>query len=119
MLLTGCRCDEWASARWSWIDTQDALMVIQVGEYKSEHVHVVPLFTAAQEILKSIPGLQGGDYLLSITQGRVPIQGVSKYFSSRLSDAILAITGAKFPKKIHFSRSAANGRHSFSGEPRR
>jgi len=100
MLLTGCRCDEWASARWSWIDTQEALMVIPAGEYKSDHVHVVPLVNAAQEILKSIPRPEGGQYLLSSTQGRVPIQGVSKYFSSRLADEILALTGSKFPKKF-------------------
>jgi integrase len=30
----------------------------------------------------------------------VPMQGVSKYFNTRLPDAILALTGSKFPKKF-------------------
>ncbi len=100
MLLTGCRCNEWASARTSWIDMDEALMVIPATAYKSNHVHVVPLVPAAYEILRAIPTPQKGDYLLSSTQGLVPMQGVSKYFNTRLPDAILAITGTKFSKKF-------------------
>ena len=100
MLLTGCRCNEWASARTSWIDMNEGLMVIPATAYKSNHVHVVPLVPAAYEILRAIPTPQKGDYLLSSTQGLVPMQGVSKYFNTRLPDAILAITGSKFPKKF-------------------
>lgn len=100
MLLTGCRCDEWASARVSWIDTDQALMVIPAGEYKSDHVHVVPLVSQAMEILKRIPKPKNGEYLLSSTDGRAPIQGVPKYFQTRLLDAILAVTGEKFSKKF-------------------
>src|SRR6185437_1871623 len=43
---------------------------------------------------------QQGDYLLSSTDGRAPIQGVPKYFRTRLPDAILAVTGEKFAKKF-------------------
>lgn len=100
MLLTGCRCDEWASARVSWIDTDRALMVIPAGEYKSDHVHVVPLVSQAMEILKRIPKPKNGEYLLPSTDGRAPIQGVPKYFQARLLDAILAITGEKSSKKF-------------------
>jgi len=96
MLLTGCRKDEWASARLKWIDVDQALMVIPAGEYKSDHVHVVPLVTQAVDILKRIPRPRKGDYLLSSTDGRAPIQGVSKFYRTRLADAALAITGAKF-----------------------
>jgi integrase len=60
----------------------------------------VPLVPAAYEILRGIPKPLKGDYLLSSTQGPVPMQGVSKYFNTRLPDAILAITGSKFPKKF-------------------
>jgi len=98
MLLTGCRLDEWASARKAWIDMDEALMVIPAGEYKSDHVHVVPLVPQAIEILKQIPKPQRGDYLLSTTGGRVPIQGIAKYYNTRLADAIVALTGAKFHK---------------------
>ena len=52
------------------------------------------------EILKSIPKPKQGDYLLSSTDGRAPIQGVPKYFRTRLPDAILGVTGEKFAKKF-------------------
>jgi len=100
MLLTGCRCDEWASARLEWLDMDQALMVIPASEYKSDHVHVVPLVARAMEILKSIPKPQHGEYILSSTDGRVQIQGVPKFFRSRLKDAILAVTGEKFAKQF-------------------
>lgn len=73
-------------------------MVIPAGEYKTDHVHVVPLVPQALEILKRIPRPQNGDYLLSSTGGRVPIQGVAKYYNTRLADAIMALTGARFAK---------------------
>jgi len=98
MLLTGCRRDEWASARRTWIDMSEALMVIPAGEYKTDHVHVVPLVPQALEILKRIPKSKNGDYLLSSTGGRVPIKGISKYYNTRLVDAIIALTGARFSK---------------------
>jgi integrase len=98
MLLTGCRCNEWASARTGWIDANEAVMVIPAGEYKTDHVHIVPLVPKALEILKRIPEPHHGDYLLSSTGGRVPIQGVAKYFRTRLPDAIFALRGAKLSK---------------------
>ena len=98
MLLTGCRLDEWASAHKSWIDMSEAVMVIPAGEYKTDHVHIVPLVPQAIEILKRIPKPQNGDYLLSSTGGRVPIQGIAKYFNTRLADAIIALTGEKLSK---------------------
>lgn len=98
MLLTGCRRDEWASARRTWINMSDALMVIPAGEYKTDHVHVVPLVPQALEIIKRIPKSQNGDYLLSSTGGRVPIKGISKYYNTRLADAIIALTRARFSK---------------------
>ena len=100
MLLTGCRRDEWASARRAWIDMSEAVMVIPAGEYKTDHVHVVPLVPQALEILTRIPKPQNGDYLLSSTGGRVPIQGVAKYYNTRLADAIIALTGARFAKEF-------------------
>ncbi|MGH8317595.1 MAG: tyrosine-type recombinase/integrase [Steroidobacteraceae bacterium] len=72
LLLTACRCDEWASARVSWIDMEQALIVIPAGAYKSDHVHVVPLVPQAMEII----------------------------FRTRLPDAILALTGEKFAKQF-------------------
>jgi integrase len=100
MLLTGCRLDEWASAHPAWIDMNEALIVIPADEYKSDHVHVVPLVPRAIEIVKRIPKPSHGDYLLSSTHGRVPIQGISKYYNTRLADAIIAINGGGLSKHL-------------------
>jgi len=100
MLLTGCRLDEWASAQLKWIDADEGLIVIPAGEYKSDHVHVVPLVPQALEIISRIPKPKKGEYLLSSTDGCVPIRGVSKYYRTRLADAILAVTGTRFPKEF-------------------
>jgi integrase len=100
MLLTGCRCNEWASARTQWIDTSEAVMVIPAGEYKTDHVHIVPLVPQALEILKRIPKPHHGDFLLSSTAGRAPIQGVAKYFRTRLPNAIIALIGSNLSKSF-------------------
>ncbi|MGH8200933.1 MAG: tyrosine-type recombinase/integrase [Steroidobacteraceae bacterium] len=100
MLLTGCRLDEWASARTSWIDTNEALIVIPRQGYKSDHVHVVPLVPQAVEILKAIPERKTGDYLLSSDGGRTAISGISKYYRTRLRNAIIANTGSPLAKEF-------------------
>jgi integrase len=100
MLLTGCRSDEWASARRAWIDLDEAMMVIPAGEYKSDRVHIVPLVPQAVEILKRIPTPHRGESLLSSTGGRVPIRGVPKFYNTRLKDAIFALTGSRFSKEF-------------------
>lgn len=100
MLLTGCRLDEWASARHAWIDLSEALIVIPADDYKSDHVHVVPLVPQAIDILKRLKKGRTGDYVLSSTGGDTHIQSVSKYYRTRLRDAIIAQTGAAPPKKF-------------------
>jgi integrase len=100
MLLTGCRTGEWAAAHLEWIDLDQALMVIPASEYKSDHVHVVPLVSQALEIIKRIPKPRAGEYLLSSTRGRAPIQGIAKFYRTRLPDAILAMSGERFSKKF-------------------
>jgi integrase len=52
------------------------------------------------QILKRIPKPHNGEYLLSSTGGRVPIQGIAKFFNTRLADAIVAVTGEKFCKSF-------------------
>lgn len=98
--LTGCRLDELASAQVIWVDMHEALLVVPADGYKSDHVHVVPLVPQAIEILKRIPKPTKGHFLLSSTDGRVPIQGFSKYYRTRLAAAIVANTGERFPKKL-------------------
>lgn len=100
MLLSGCRLDEWASAQDVWIDLDEALMVVPSDSYKSDHVHVVPLVPQAIEILKATPAPTSGPYMLSSTGGRVPIQGISKFFNTQLRDQIIANTGAPLAKHL-------------------
>ena len=100
MLLNGCRLDEVASAQESQIDLEEALHVIPADNYKSDHVHVVPLVPQAIEILKGIPRPTSGPYILSSTGGRTPIQGISKFFSTQLRDQIIANTGAPLSKHL-------------------
>jgi integrase len=100
MLLSACRLDEWASARRSWLDLDEALLVIPADDYKSDHVHVIPLVPQAVELLRRLPAATTGDYVLSSTGGSRPIQGVSKFFNTRLRDEIIAQTGAPLP---HFT----------------
>ena len=94
MLLTGCRLNELASAHGVWVDLDEALMVVPSDSYKSDHVHVVPLVPQAVEILKTIPVPTTGPFLLSSTGGSTPIQGISKFYNTRLRDQIIANTGA-------------------------
>jgi integrase len=91
MLLTGCRPGEWANAVWNWVDLKQALLVIPAEAYKADHVHVVPLVPRAVAILKSIP--RSGQYVLSSTDGRMPVKGIGKFYKQRLPREIIAHTG--------------------------
>ena len=94
MLLTGCRAGEWARAIWQWVDLKQGLLVIPAESYKSDHVHVVPLIAEAVQILEEIPKGGEGDYVLSTTDGTVPIRGIGKFYKTRLPREIIAINGA-------------------------
>ena len=93
MLLTGCRSDELASARGSWIDLKEQLLVVPASDYKSNHVHVVPLVPRAVEILQSLPAAKTGDFILSSDGGKTPIRGIARFFRSRMPKLLLAMTG--------------------------
>jgi integrase len=77
----------------------NSTMLCSVG-YLSDHVHVVPLVPQAVELLRRLPVATKGDYVLSSTGGGRPIQGVSKFFNTRLRDEIIAQTGTPLP---HFT----------------
>jgi integrase len=78
LILTGQRRDEWASARWHWIDADVTRLEIPAEHYKSARPHVVPLSRQAQEIVRSIPRLGLGPYLITTSGGRSPVSGFSK-----------------------------------------
>jgi integrase len=99
-LLTAERLDEWASAKEPEIDLKEALHVIPADNYKSDHVHVVPLVPQAVRILETLRKPTTGPYLLSSTRGSKPIKGVGKFFRTRLQAQIIANTGAKLVKRL-------------------
>jgi hypothetical protein len=84
------------------------LQVIPADNYKSDHVHVMPLVPQVVAILKDIPKPTTGPYLLSSTGGRVPIQGIAKFYQTRLQARILAHTGAKFSKPPDHSNNSTH-----------
>jgi integrase len=100
MLLTGCRRDEWACAERAWIDLEERLMVIPASNYKSDHVHVIPLVPQAIEILRGLPRFTRGPYLLSSRSGEIPIRGVAKLFQTSLADQVLANIGEPLAKHV-------------------
>lgn len=100
MLLDGTRCVEWTLTEESNVDLEEALNVISADNYKSDHVHVVPLVPQAIEILKAMPKPTSGRYLLSTTGGSKPIRGISKFYRTQLRDQIIANTGAPLSKHL-------------------
>lgn len=100
MLLDATRSDEWASTQGSQVDLEEALNVIPADNYKSDHVHVVPLVPQAIEILKAMPAPTTGSYVLSTTGGSKPIRGISKFYRTQLRDQIIANTGAPLSKHL-------------------
>ena len=100
MLLDGTRCVEWTLTEESNVDLEEALNVIPADNYKSDHVHVVPLVPQAIEILKAMPKPISGRYLLSTTGGSKPIRGISKFYRTQLRNQIIANTGAPLSKHL-------------------
>ncbi len=100
MLLDGTRCVEWTLTEESNVDLEEALDIIPADNYKSDHVHIVPLVPQAIEILKAMPKPISGPYLLSTTGGSKPIRGISKFYRTQLRDQIIANTGAPLSKHL-------------------
>jgi integrase len=100
MLLSACRKVEWTQVKQSDVDLKEALMVISADDYKSDHVHVVPLVKQLVAMLSAIPKRMTGPYLFSSSGGDIPIRGVSKFFNTRLRNQIIANTGAPLEKKL-------------------
>jgi integrase len=97
ILLTGCRPGEWAQCRRSYIDLNQAVLVIPAQAYKSDHVHVIPLVPVAAQILAhTLTNYEGrhGDFVFSGTDGRSPVSGWAKGHS-RMMRAMTAVSGER------------------------
>jgi integrase len=76
LLLTGCRVNEIARARWREIN--GSVLTIPPERFKSDTQHLVPLTKEALALLNEIPRFTKGDYLFSTTFGEKPVSGFSK-----------------------------------------
>jgi integrase len=76
-MLTMQRRTEVAGMRWSEIATDLSLWTLPGSRMKSGRPHDVHLSRPTQEILRSIPHVEGCDFVFSTT-GRTPISGISK-----------------------------------------
>lgn len=101
LLLLGVRVNELARARWSefhpqlrkhlreaakakaynWrgVPASVKTWTIPRERVKSDRAHVVPLADDVLEILGSLPHFSGGEYVFSMSDGRAPVNGLSKY----------------------------------------
>jgi integrase len=116
LLLLGVRVNELARARWrefhpqlrkhlreavkakhyNWQTVPAAVKTwtIPRERAKSDREHVVPLANDALEILASLPHFSGGDYVFSMSDGRAPINGLSKYAAKLDAGMLLTLKAA-------------------------
>jgi integrase len=86
LMLTACRESEICSARWPWYDAKAATLLIPPESYKSNRNFLVPLSKAATAIFDSLPRLNGGDFMLSTTNGEKPIAGIARKTLDKLHE---------------------------------
>jgi integrase len=78
LMLTGCRESEICSARRAWYDDKAATLLIPPEQYKSGRNFLVTLPDEAKRIIDDLPRFNGGDFMLSTTNGEKPIAGVAR-----------------------------------------
>ena len=77
-MLTGCRESEICGAQWSEYDAKAGTLLIPPERYKSGRTFLVPLSGQAKAIIESLQRFNGGDFMLSTTNGEKPIAGVAR-----------------------------------------
>jgi len=88
LILTGQRRGEVLGMRWSEIDLQAAEWRLPAERMKAKQPHVVPLSRPVLALLRSLPRVDGCDYVLT-TDGRSHVSDHSG-MKARLDTAILA-----------------------------
>ena len=117
LILTGQRRNEWASARFEWIDADVTRLEIPAAHYKSGRPHVVPLSRQAQAIVRSIPEAEYGPYLVTSSSGYSPVSGFSKA-KTQLDEKVAARQVAVSPFVVHdLRRTMATHMERLSVEP--
>ena len=77
LLLTGCRREEIAAARWDEVNLEKRLFVVPAARFKSDATHIVPLSTDAAALLERLPR-HAGPFIFTTTSGQKPVNGWSK-----------------------------------------
>ena len=91
LTLTGCRRDEIACARWSWLSTSEKTLTIPEDSYKTGRNFIIPLSAAALSIVEGLPKpsvYATQDFMFSTQGGEKPIRGFSK-LQAALRDATI------------------------------
>ena len=75
LLLTGLRLNE--AAQISWCEVQGSTITIPASRMKGREgkarEHLVPLSSAAQEVIASVPRIKNGPFLFSLSAGKRPL----------------------------------------------
>ena len=107
LILTGCRLDEVAGARWREFDLAEKTWRIPAARFKSDAEHIVPLTDDAIAVLKELPRFKkaDNDHLFSTTFGEKPVNGFSKAkdrLDARMLRTLKALTRMRGddPKKV-------------------
>jgi integrase len=98
LMLTGCRESEICTARWAWYDAKATTLLIPHEHYKSERPFLVALSAEAVSIINSLPRLNGGDFMLSTTNGEKSIAGIHRKMLDQLHKAAEEILERPMPR---------------------
>lgn len=106
LLLTAQRHNEVVSMRWSEIDLENKLWIIPKERTKNNKAHLVPLSTAALEIISAQPTINKSNYVFPSprTPEASPVAGLSQAKASL--DELSGVTGWRFHD---LRRTAATG----------
>jgi integrase len=96
LLLTGARRSEWADAKRPWTDSGFTRLEIPASDYKTEKTHVVPFSTQVRALVRGLPNLGFGPYLLTSDGGKTPVSGFSKA-KLQLDELVTAELGSAKP----------------------
>jgi integrase len=77
LMLTLGRRDEVAGLRWTEISPDLAIWTLPAARSKNAKAHIIHLSPLAQAILRSIPRIEGQDFVFSVT-GTTAVSGFSK-----------------------------------------
>lgn len=78
LMLTGCRESEICSARWPWYDDKAATILIPPEQYKNGQDFLITLPLEATAIIDELARLNGGNFMLTTTNGEKPIAGIAR-----------------------------------------